>query len=217
MTVTVRKTAHDAICSNLRRSKLHLSVGEWIRESNVAADVAGKKENVLLHIRDEAAELFERHLANVDAVYENPAALRIVESHQQIRDRGLPRARMTDECDRAAGFGNEAHAFEEPLGFAARYIPRSEVGSLVSEPHILEPHLDRFASTRERNCEAAASRRLCIEKPEDSLRARHCRLKNVEFFGEILQWLEESSEQLEKRCHSSNCQRARANSRRARD
>src|SRR5258707_3516997 len=124
MTVTVRKPAHDAICSNLRGSELYLSIGERIRESNVAADVSGKKKNVLLHVCDETANLFERHLTNVNAVYEDPPALRIVESHQQIRDRGLPSARMTNECDCTPGLGKEAHTFENPFGFAVGYIPR---------------------------------------------------------------------------------------------
>src|SRR5205814_7922064 len=123
---------------------------------------ARKKKNILLHICDESAQLLERHFANVHPVHENPAALRIIESHQQIRDRGLTRAGMPDERDGSSRRGDEADALQHPLRFAVSDIAGSEMWPLISKPSVLEPDLDRLPSARRRNGEPTAARGLCI-------------------------------------------------------
>ena len=91
-------------------------VGQRIRQTNVARDVAREKEDVLLHVSNQRPELVDRHVANVDAVHGDPAALRIVEAQQQIHNRGLPGSRVADEREGLPWLCPEAHALEDPLG-----------------------------------------------------------------------------------------------------
>ena len=53
--------------------------------------------------------------AHVDAVHEDPSALRIVEAQQQIDDRGLPRPGVADQCERSSRLDFKAHALQHPL------------------------------------------------------------------------------------------------------
>ena len=82
-------------------------------------------------------------VAHVDAVDEDPPALRIVEPQQQIDDRRLAGARVPDQRQRFARLDFKAHALEHPLRRRGRASLACNMAEIVCEPDVLE--LDRDA------------------------------------------------------------------------
>src|SRR5688500_15972128 len=196
MPVSIRETADDSVRADSRRRRRDVAVTKRIRQPDVRRYVACEEKYVLLHIRDEAAQLLHRHFSNVRPADEDAPLLRIVESHQQVDDRRLPRAGMSDDGNGLSRANRERYALENPLLLAGGTLPRSEMPAVVGEPHVLERHLDGSTLPRHRNGDSGVRSRLGIEKSEDSLRAGHGRLQDVELFGQVLKRLEEAAQQL---------------------
>ena len=197
----MRKTANDQIGSDFRGRSNDLFIAERIRQPDIRGDVARKKENVLLHVPDQRAQLLERHRANVDAIDSDSAALRIVESHQEIDDCRLSSSSVPNERQRLSGTRRKAYPFENPFdGDSFRLLAAlllRQMGEVVREPHIFKRDLDppRFIPNPH-PIGAVRNGGHCVEKREDPLRARHRRLKNVVFLRQILQRLKEAPHQL---------------------
>src|SRR5690606_29067407 len=62
-------------------------------EADVVCDVAAEEEHVLEDEADAATQLLDRHAVDGNTVEEDFAALRLVEAHEQVDQRGLARAR----------------------------------------------------------------------------------------------------------------------------
>src|SRR3981081_4795646 len=86
------------------------------------------------------------HRANVDAVDRDSAALRVVETHQQVDYRGLPRSSLAQGSKRLAWSRRKADALEHPfdrcrLALAARLL-LCQMRDVVREPDVFERHFD---------------------------------------------------------------------------
>ena len=84
-----------------------------------------------------AAQVVAGHLARVDAVDRDPAAVDLVEAHQQVDERRLAGARRADDRDRAARLGHEVQVLDER---------RVRLGSGTRRPR-RRPRRGRRAST----------------------------------------------------------------------
>src|SRR2546423_4958976 len=120
--------AFDELCRvHFARRVLQLLVADArLADPYVRGDVAGKQEHVLQNDAEIGAQLFQIHLADVDAVYENLAALNVIKPQEQIGNRRLPCPCMADESDALARLGDERHVFQNPV-----FI-------FVSEPDVAE-------------------------------------------------------------------------------
>src|SRR5262249_12368061 len=105
-------------------------------QSQVGGDVARKEEDVLLDIPDVRPHDVARDRADIDAVEEDAAALRVVEPEEQVDDGGLPRTGVPDHSDGATDRNAEAHATKHPqrLGAIVVLPDRARIG----EPDVLE-------------------------------------------------------------------------------
>ena len=102
----------------------------------LSAIVPAEQVHVLQHEAEERAQLVERHLADVDAVDQDPAAGDVVEAQQQVDDRGLARARRADDAHPLARLHLERHVLEHV------------VLVVVGEPHVLEDDMASSAGAR---------------------------------------------------------------------
>src|SRR6478736_10324397 len=76
--------------------------GLWPDEAQVLSDRPGKQLRVLRDEADALAHAVEVHRVVGVPVVENPAVLRAIQAYEELHQRGLPRARGTDERDRVA-------------------------------------------------------------------------------------------------------------------
>src|SRR5688572_11777476 len=72
-------------------------------EGQVVQDVPGKQEEILLNEADQRPQSRGRKLADVHPIYQDPAAIRVIEAEEQIDDGGLPRPGMPDQRNRLTG------------------------------------------------------------------------------------------------------------------
>lgn len=84
---------------------------------DVSANGVVKENRFLGHNRDLLAQFLNGNLPNVRATDAHGAALRIVKPREQIRERGLSRARAADQRDQLPGFDGEIDAAQD--GFLA--------------------------------------------------------------------------------------------------
>ena len=96
------RARQQAVARRLRQRGQALRVG-GLRpdEAQVLADRPGEQLRVLRDEPDPLAQAVEVHRVVRVPVVENPAVLRAVQADQQLHERGLPRARRTDERDRS--------------------------------------------------------------------------------------------------------------------
>ena len=78
-------------------------VASGLAEGDVLGDRAGEEEALLRHDPELVAQRLLRHVVEVVAVDRDPAARRLVEAREELRDRGLAGARVADERDRRPG------------------------------------------------------------------------------------------------------------------
>src|SRR3982751_7132801 len=93
-----------------------------------------------------------------------------------------------------------------------------KVSQVVREPHVLEHDFDsrRLVSNAEALSAIGYARR-GVEQCEDSLGARHRRLQDIVFLGQVLKRLEEPAYQLEKGGDSPDAERGGVHPRRPSD
>jgi hypothetical protein len=70
--------------------------------ADVVAHVLAEEEDVLQHQSDPLPQFRDRHTPDRNPVEQDLAALRLVEAHQQVDDRALPRARRPHDGDALA-------------------------------------------------------------------------------------------------------------------
>ena len=146
MSVALRESTDYAIRSHFRGSAGNFVIREWVGKSDVGRDIAGEQENVLLDVPDQRSQLFEWNCADIDTVDGDPPALRVVEAHQQVDDRSLPRAGVSDQGERLTWSRGEADALEDPLDGDdllghALFLLR-QMRQVVGKPHVFERYLD---------------------------------------------------------------------------
>ena len=129
-------------------------------QPDVLLDRAVEQEGVLVHHRDQRADLGERQGAQIVAAQQDAAAVGIVEAQQQAHDRRLAAARRPDQPQPLARLGAEG----EPVMHGA---PRAGIG----EAHVLERD-----GGRQRLVEAGRRRigdvGLVVQDAVDALRGR---------------------------------------------
>ncbi len=75
---------------NFLRRPAHALLGDvFASETNVAFNRATEQKHFLKHDRKVLSQRFQVPIAQIDAIEQNPPALNVVETHQQIRDRRL--------------------------------------------------------------------------------------------------------------------------------
>ncbi len=80
-------------------SRTRCGVDRIVSEADIAGDRAGKEMHVLQDEPEELAKLGEIHVADVDAVDQNPAARHVVKAQQKTDQRRLPCSRGADDAD----------------------------------------------------------------------------------------------------------------------
>ena len=221
----------DPIGAHPRRRRGERLVVDVGIEPEVAGHVAREEKDVLLHVPDDRAEHIHREFPDIDAIYQNATALRLVETEQQVHDGGLARTRVPHERDLLAGRHAKADALKHPpapaLGVASRRRPprrrrprgrwRMILGDpllpAVGEPHILEHHghAGRPQGADPRVTVGRGGDARChgrIEEAENALRGGHSTLQDVVLLGEILQRLKEATDQLQEGGHRADRDRA---------
>ena len=88
------------VCSASRMSS---ALGVRAAEGDVLGDRAAEQEALLGDDPEPAAQRVRVELADVDAVDQDPPALRVVEAGDQLRQRRLAGAGLADQRDRLAG------------------------------------------------------------------------------------------------------------------
>ena len=106
-----------------------LLVGVGAAEGDVVADRAREQEALLGHDPELAPQAVGLELAQVVAVDQQPAALRVVEARDQLRQRRLAGAGLADQGDRLAGRDVQVDPLERP---ARLRLERELVGGGVA-------------------------------------------------------------------------------------
>ena len=89
---------------------------------------------------NDAPQLVERPLADVDAVHGDPAAADVVEPQQQVDDRRLARAGGADDADALAGCDRERHVAQHVVLVVVRepdVFERDVHGRAVAVPRLV--------------------------------------------------------------------------------
>src|ERR1041385_520802 len=170
----MRQPPNDPVGTDPRRRRRDVFFRDWVRQPDVGHHLAREEEDVLLHVADQSPQLRKRNLAHVHTVDQNSAALRFVEAQQQVDDRGLPSARVTDQCERLAWLDSKAYALEYPLRRRGLASLACDMAEIVCEPNILE--LDRDSMSGDpmgRRLTRADVGHLGVEKAKDALRGGH--------------------------------------------
>ena len=142
-------------CAPRRERLLQLVVGGVrLREPQVGADRVVEEVRVLRHEPDRGVQRFEREVAHVVPVDAHRALDGFVDARHEHRDRGLARARRSDERDGVAGFDDQREVAQDPLarfvaaGRTRRFqrLQRHVAARRMAEPHVVE--LDATARAR---------------------------------------------------------------------
>ena len=83
--------------------------------ADVVVDGAGEEPGVLEHHAEDAPHVIAAEVAGVDAIEADPALVDVVEAHQQIHDRRLPRAGRPDDGDGLPRADVEVEVLDERL------------------------------------------------------------------------------------------------------
>ena len=121
--------------------------------SNIFPYRAGKKMRILQNHRDIFPQLLPVHPADIDAVHRDRAALYIIKTVDQIRDRRFSGSRRADKGDLLSRLRIERNILQN-------HLPR-----LIAERHMVKHHLT--ADRRDRN----RIRRICRLR----FRIQHCK------------------------------------------
>ena len=115
MAISIGQPVDDSIRANSRCRRGDFVISQRIGKANICCDVSGKEKDVLLNVGNQSPKRIERHFTNVAPVHENPAALRIVESHQETDYSRFSGAGMADEREGLPWLRRKRHALENPL------------------------------------------------------------------------------------------------------
>ena len=92
-----------------RRAQHRGIVGERRAERDVVPDRAMEQAHVLEHAADAAAQIRGVDLAQIGAVEQHRALIRLIEAEHQLLDRGLAGADAADQADPLARLDHERH------------------------------------------------------------------------------------------------------------
>src|SRR6266851_7186782 len=162
--ITFRQRRDEIVDVSGLRGGYHLRLRRVrLRVEEVVADRGMEEEGVLEDHPDLAAQRFEREIANVVAVQPDGAELRIVETGQQVGDRGLAGTGRADQRRQLAGLDLEGNVFERraiiravaerhlvELDLPARLVEVDPVGFLINHDrkvHVLEDALEERERT----------------------------------------------------------------------
>ena len=100
-------------------------------QADVRGNRAREQVDILQHQAEHRAQLVERHVPDVDAIYQDPPLADVIEAQQQIDQGGLPRSRCPDDPQPFAGPHLERH------------VPQDVVLARIREPHVVERDVAR--------------------------------------------------------------------------
>src|SRR5439155_5261462 len=102
--VAVLEAEDDVVCADrLRGADDLLRARARLAEGDVLGHGAGEAKAFLRHDPELVAKRLLRHVVEVLAIDREPAARRLVEAREELRDRRLAGAGMADERDRRPG------------------------------------------------------------------------------------------------------------------
>ena len=147
-------------------------------ERDVVRDRAGEEKALLRDDPELATEGLLRDVAHVVVVDRDRAATRVVETSEELRDRGLARSGVADECDGRPGGDVEVEVVEH-------------VGEIaVAEPDVIEADVTIDARER-RRARAVDDLRLFVEHVDDPVERGRRREERVVELRELLHRVEE--------------------------
>ena len=115
--VAQRMAGDEALDAGKPRRREDFFVGGLrLAERDVVAQLAEEQVGVLQHKANAGAQIGRVVLADVDAVDQDAALLRLIEAEQQAADRRLARADAADDADALAGRDLERNLLERVLG-----------------------------------------------------------------------------------------------------
>ena len=158
---------------------------------NVVGDRPLKEARILEHHAEGAAQVGTGHLADVPAVQQDLAAVRVVEAHQQVDKRGLARAGAAHHGDLLSGQRAEVHVLHQAFFFR------------VAEAHMPEFHLAAHLAGNIRCGRLGRELRL-VEQPVDPLERGERRLHGVGHIRDLGQRLRRLPDVLEERLKNAH-------------
>ena len=141
-------------CACARRAALSISacVAPGPAVADVGGDRAMQERRVLRDHADRGAQALLRHVADVLAVDADAALLELVEAQEQVDERGLARARASDEADALARPHDEVEVVEHLAAVAAAVGERDVLEADLAARH---DELARVRARRRASCGTA--------------------------------------------------------------
>src|SRR5258708_7795280 len=185
--VRVRQTLNETIGAHFRGRPAHPFVRDvFAAQTDVAGDRAAEKENLLQDHREILAQRLQIPVAHIHAVQQNPTLLHVVETHQQIGDRGLAGTGVPDERDGLPGSDGERNVLQDP------------VVVIVSKPDVLKFDTAFRASALEWLRRRRDQDRQ-VERLEDAIRRNDRALQDVVLVRKITNRLKQKTRVLNER------------------
>src|SRR5438105_12915683 len=97
---------------DLGRSNDLFSSRTWDSVGDVFGDRAVVDFDLLWHVADAAAEIFDAHFAKIDIVDADRTRSRIIEAAEELGERRFAAADLADDADRLPGFNHEIYLVE---------------------------------------------------------------------------------------------------------
>ena len=167
-----------------------------IAQADVAADVPGEDEHVLLDLSDGPADLVPAEVFDVDAVNEDLALLDVVIPADEVQNGALARAGGAHEGHLLSRLNDEAH------------VPEDEVFVVVGEPDV--PELNAAPDFRRlHRLLRVVNQGLLVQQGEDLLRRGHGGLEGGQLLRQVLDGFKEGLDVLQENIHSAEGHRPR--------
>ena len=181
-----RKAAHEVLQLALFQHRSEALLIALPSHDDVVFERAGENKNILEHQAEKRTMAEEFQFPHIHTIHRYFSRAHIVKPHEQIDERALTRAGVTDHRD-ATTFGDGA----------AQFIHDAAAAFLVGEGNIFETDL---------SFEFHGPRRIrlmdlipIVQQHEDALAGRHGRLHHVIAFGQFAYGSEEPPRDLHKR------------------
>ena len=153
-------------------------VGVGSAEGDVVANRAGEEEAFLRDDPELAPQRRLRDVPEVDSVDRDPPFARVVEAREELRDRRLPGAGVSDERDRRSRRDVEVDAVQDlgPVAVAEAHVLEADVAldllevagaGLVADLGLLVHHVHDLVERRDRREERVVELRELLDRVEE--------------------------------------------------
>ncbi|MCY1359782.1 hypothetical protein D9M69_463770 [compost metagenome] len=114
--ITLRMQARILVDAGQFCGLQHQFVLDIPRTGNqVVAQGAGEQLNVLGHVADVVAQLADVDLADIHTIDQQRAVIRLIQPHQQLRQRALARAASANDADLLAGTDRQVDVLQRQI------------------------------------------------------------------------------------------------------